>query len=281
MLGHKMYQVFSKHFDVYATFRNFDRRLQKTGIFSEKKVLNKVDAFEFESVKKVIDKIKPDCIINCIGVIKQAREAANPKTSNYINSLFPHLLAEYSATTGSKLIHFSTDCVFSGKKGDYKENDISDAEDLYGRTKYLGEVTYGNALTIRTSIIGHELFTNLSLVNWFLSQENKTINGFTNAIYTGFPTIVLCGEIARLINNYPNLTGLFHIASEKISKYDLLSLVKKIYNCNIEIKPYADFHCDRSLNSEKYRKSTNFQPPAWPEMINQMHKDGLSYQENR
>lgn len=277
MLGHKAYQILSGYFDTYVTFRNFNKRLKQTNIFDEKKVLDKIDAFKIESVKKVIRRVNPDFIINCIGIIKQSKEAKNPKISIYINSLFPHLLAEYCSAVDSKLIHISTDCVFSGKKGDYTEDDFSDAEDLYGRTKYLGEINYGNSLTIRTSILGHELFTNLSLVEWFLSQENKVVNGYTNAIYTGFPTVTLCYEIVRLINNYPNLTGIFHISSEKISKYDLLTIIKKAYDFNVRINPYNDFYCDRSLNSEKYRKLTNFRPQAWEDMIIQMYKDKLNY----
>jgi len=277
MVGHKAYQVLSEYFDTYVTFRNFNQRLKRTDIFDEKKIFDKIDANEIESVKKAINRVKPDFVFNCIGIIKQLKEAKNPKITIYINSLFPHFLAEYCAIVGSKLIHISTDCVFSGKKGDYMEDDFSDAEDLYGRTKYLGEINYGNSLTIRTSIIGHELFTNLSLVEWFLSQENKIVNGYANAIYTGFPTVTLCYEIVRLINNYTNLRGIFHISSEKISKYDLLTIIKKVYDFNVEIKPYNDLYCDRSLNSEKYRKLTNFRPQTWEDMIIQMYKDKLNY----
>jgi dTDP-4-dehydrorhamnose reductase len=277
MLGHKAFQIFSRYFDTYVTFRSFDPPLKHTNIFDEKKIIDKIDAFEFDSIKKAISLTEPNIVINCIGIIKQLKEVQNRRISIYINSLFPHLLVEYCTALGSKLIHISTDCVFSGKKGHYTEDDVSDAEDIYGKTKYLGELDYGNSLTIRTSIIGHELFSHVSLVDWFLSQKNKVVTGYKNAIYTGFPTITLCYEIVRLINNYPQLTGLFHVSSEKISKFNLLSIIKKNYKINVTIKPDEDYHCDRSLNSEKYMRLTNFHPQPWEEMIHQMHEDYLNY----
>jgi dTDP-4-dehydrorhamnose reductase len=272
MLGHKAYQVFSKEFEVWATFRQFDERLRQTNIFDASSVLI-ADAFDFESVKRAIDAVRPDVVLNCIGIIKQTKEAKQHRVSIYINSLFPHLVAEYCDAHGAKLIHISTDCVFSGKKGNYTELDPSDAEDLYGKTKFLGEVSTGNALTLRTSIIGNELFTTLSLLDWFLSQDGKTVNGYTNAIYTGFTNLALCAEIKRIILNYPNLSGLYQVSSEKINKFELLLLIKEIYGLNISVVPFADFHCDRSLNSAVYRQMTNFQPPTWHDMITNLHKD--------
>lgn len=277
MLGHKAYQILSKDFDAYVTFRRFSVQLKNTKIFDEKKVFDNVDAFRFHKIINVIDKVKPQIILNCIGIIKQSKEVVNQKFLIYINSLLSHLLAEYCEKVKAKLIHISTDCVFSGKKGNYTEEQVSDAEDLYGKTKFLGEVSYGNNLTLRTSIIGRELFSNLSLVDWFLSQESKTVNGYTNAIYTGVTTITLCNEIKRIINKIPYLSGIYHISAEKISKFDLLNLIKNVYNLNTEIKHYNDFYCDRSLDSTKYRKETNFHPPSWEKMIREMYCDSTSY----
>ncbi|MEO8664151.1 MAG: SDR family oxidoreductase [Ignavibacteria bacterium] len=275
LLGHKAYQVFSKEFDTYVTFRNFEDRLKEKKLFDENKVFNDIDAFDFESIKKIIAGLKPYAVLNCIGIIKQLKESQDHKLSIYINSLFPHLLAELCEDAGSRLIHISTDCVFSGKKGNYKEEDPCDAGDLYGLSKYLGEINHPGCLTLRTSIIGHELFTNFSLVDWFLSNEGKTVSGYTNAIFTGFPTVTLCNEIVRIIKSRPSLNGLYNISSEKISKYDLLNLIKKTYHRNIEIEPFKDFYCDRSLDSEKYRKETGFIPEGWEEMIKEMHEDNL------
>jgi dTDP-4-dehydrorhamnose reductase len=273
MLGHKAYQVLSKEFDSYATFRDFSKRLYNSGIFDVSKILDGIDIFDFETVKKAIQVIKPNFIINCIGIIKQLPEAYNYKVSIMTNSLFPHLLAEYCDKEGIKFIHISTDCVFSGRNGNYSEDELSDADDLYGKSKFLGEINYGNTLTLRTSIIGHELFSNISLVNWFIQNKNKKVNGYTNAIYTGFPTFTFCKEIIRAIKYYPNLKGLYNISSEKISKFELLKIINHVYNLNIEIIPYDKYYCDRSLNSLKYRTDTGFKPYTWEEMITEMYKD--------
>jgi dTDP-4-dehydrorhamnose reductase len=277
MLGHKAYQVFSKDFDTWATFLDFNESLRQTGIFDEKKVFSKIDVFQFDSLMKVIDEVRPDFIFNGIGMIKQREEAKIPKVPIYLNSLFPHLLAEYCEKTGPKLIHVSTDCVFSGEKGNYVEDDFPDAEDFYGRTKFLGEINYGNALTLRTSLIGRELFSGVSLVDWFLAQENKSVHGYVNAIYTGLTTIAFCYELKRMMIEFSELRGLYHLSSEKINKFQLLCLIQDLYGLHIEIQPDYDFFCDRSLDSTKYRNLTKFVPHSWEEMIKEMFLDPTPY----
>lgn len=277
MLGHKACQVLSRTFDTYATFRTFSDEWRQTGVYDETKVLTGIDIAEFSTVQAAIDRIEPQLILNCIGVIKQLPDARNPRLAIYTNALFPHLLAEHCTDRGIRLIHISTDCVFSGKTGAYVESDVSDAEDLYGRTKYLGELDYGSALTLRTSIVGHGLFPNRSLIDWFLSQEGTAVKGYTNAIYSGFPTIVLCEELARVAAEYPRLTGLYHVSSDPITKYDLLCHVRDIYGVDIEVVPDEHFRCDRSLNSDKYRKDLAFTPLEWREMIAMMYADSSYY----
>jgi dTDP-4-dehydrorhamnose reductase len=276
MLGHKIYQACSKQHDTYVTLRKYDSSFRKKELFEENKVLTNVDAMHIESIYDAINKVKPDIILNCIGIIKQLKEAKDYSISIYINSLFPHLLSDYIGEN-AKLIHISTDCIFSGKTGNYKDNDFSDAEDLYGRTKYLGEVNASNCLTLRTSIIGHELQSSHSLIDWFLSQNNKNVKGYLNAIYTGFPTITLSNEIIRIIDQFPNLSGVLNISSEKISKYHLLGIVKNTYGLNIDLQPFEEFFCDRSLDSRLYRETTGFVPKNWEEMIEEMYHD---YKEN-
>jgi len=275
MLGHKAFQVFSERFDTKVTFRDFSAFNEKS-VFPPEQIIDRIDAFDIDGVEQVLAEVKPNIVLNCIGVIKQLKEASLPRMTIYINSLFPHLLAELCAKAEAKLIQISTDCVFSGDKGDYSEDDISDARDLYGRTKYLGEVDAENALTLRTSIIGHELFSNVSLVDWFLSQQGKSVNGFAHAIYTGFPTVVFAQEVARVIEFFPNLTGVYNVSSEKISKLNLLELICAEYSCQIEIHPQTEFVCDRSLNSGKYSHITGFSPTSWETMISEMHQDYLS-----
>lgn len=217
---------------------------------------------------------KPDVVINCIGIIKQLFKEDNHLESIAINSTLPHRLAKYCRATGARLVHFSTDCVFSGKQGLYKEDNVPDAHDLYGRTKFLGEVYYGNSITLRTSIIGHELNRSQSLVDWFLSQSGE-VRGFTRAVFSGLPTV----EVARVIKEYvipnPTLSGLYHLSVDPINKYDLLNLVAKTYKKNIEIIPDDKLVIDRSLNSDRFRAATGFRPRSWLDLIKVMHEEYL------
>ena len=276
MLGHALFYYFSKNkkYDTYATQRG-NNKVDK--FFPEimlDKIISNINADSIQTVQNAIELIKPDVVINCIGIIKQLKEAKDSLISIKINSLFPHQLAEICANNNCRMIHISTDCVFSGKAGNYAEEDFADADDLYGRSKYLGEVDYPNALTLRTSIIGHELNNKISLVDWFLSQKSS-VSGFTKAIYTGLPTI----EFAEIIEKYvfPNreLHGLYHVSSEPISKYELLKLVAEIYEKDIQIKHEVEFIIDRSLDSCRFKNVTGYAPPSWKEMIIKMHSDYL------
>ena len=208
--------------------------------------------------------------MNCVGVIKQRPDVQDAAHTVTMNALLPHQLAEVCTQTGSRLIHVSTDCVFSGRQGGYAESDLPDPADLYGRSKWLGEVTTAPALTLRTSIVGHELTTNRSLVDWFLSQRG-TVRGFTRAIYSGVTTV----EFARLLHTVvlPNeeLTGLYHVAAEPITKYDLLRLVAEAYQWPGELVPDGDFVCDRSMRADLLAGATGYRPPGWPQMIRSMH----------
>ncbi|HEV8592767.1 MAG TPA: sugar nucleotide-binding protein, partial [Pyrinomonadaceae bacterium] len=193
------------------------------------------------------------------------------------NSIFPQQLAELSADLGFRLICIGTDCVFQGTKGRYTEDDPADALDLYGRSKYFGEVAGENCLTIRTSIIGRELQTSHSLVEWFLGNRGKTVNGYVNAIYSGFPTIILADIISDLILNFRDLNGLYNVSSEPINKFDLLKLINDAYKAEIEIKLFEDFHIDRSLDSSKFSHATGFKAWPWKEMIKIMADDPTPY----
>ena len=176
-----------------------------------------------------------------------------------------------------RLIHFSTDCVFSGRKGMYSEKDDIDTTDLYGLSKYLGEVDGDNCLTIRTSIIGKELNTKNGLFEWFLSNDGGAVEGYTNAIFSGFPTIVLAEILVKIISGFPELSGVWHVSSDPISKFDLLKLIAIEYGLQINIKPFADFLEDRSLDSSRFRNETGIIPPKWPELIRIMKEDPTPY----
>lgn len=264
MLGHVLYTELKKNHEVYGTVR------------SKKWDPNLYEGYETSDLFKVdqlINLIRPDYVINCIGIIKQLKESKNKISSIEINSLWPHKLAELCEKHNAKMIHFSTDCVFSGDKGNYKESDLADARDTYGLTKYLGESDTSNVLTLRTSIIGHELDSNVSLVDWFLSQKSEC-KGYTHAIYSGFPTVV----VAKFLNDYVfnNFkSGVYQFSSEPINKFELIKLISKVYDKKITIHPNEDVVIDRSLNSDRLRESFNFKPQSWEDMIVQMHKHFL------
>jgi len=272
LIGSTMLGVLSKKpsLDVFGTFRSDSSAQHLSGI-----PLNKIyTGIDIENDSKMLDifsSIHPDIVINCIGATKHKDEGNSPIQAIKINALFPHRLAELSSLFSSRLIHVSTDCVFSGKKGFYTETDQTDAEDLYGKSKALGEVLYGNTLTIRTSTIGYELNTKYGLLNWFLSQENKC-KGFKNAIFSGLPTVVLAETVRDFLLENNELRGLYHIGSEPISKYDLLKLIATIYKKKINIELDEELVINRSLDSAKFKKVTGFKVPDWPNLIQIMYE---------
>lgn len=280
MLGHKLWQNFAKRFDVYATLRKSPAALP-AGLFDPARMRLGVSTEDFDNVRRVFEELRPQVVVNCIGVIKQDAAGKDPVTSITVNSLFPQRLAKLSQESNARLIHVSTDCVFSGRTGNYREDDSPDAEDLYGRSKLLGEVTGQDCITIRTSMIGRELIGSHGLLEWFLSQQGRKVRGFKRAIFSGFTTQALADLIAGIITDHPRMNGLWHVGSEPISKFDLLTLVKQTYELAIEIEPDNDFVCDRSLDSTRFRQATGIQPPAWPEMIENLRADPTPYEEIR
>lgn len=277
MLGHKLVQRLSSDFDVFATIRGSFDTVERFSIFDRQSVVENVDLSDEIQIRAAVECVKPDVVINAAGVIKQRPTSLDVVNTLLINSILPHRLAALGREYGFRTIVISTDCVFSGTKGRYSESDPADADDLYGKSKNLGEVIDPNCLTIRTSIIGRELQTGHSLVEWFLSNRGGKVKGFTRAIYSGFPTIVFADIISSLLTAYPKLSGLYHVSSEPIDKFTLLSLVNNVYNAGIKIEPDDSFVIDRSLRSSKFRKETGFQSQSWEEMIDQMASDPTPY----
>jgi len=278
MLGHKLLQEWQARFDVWTTLRGGFEDVRQYDIFDPAKTLENIDAEDFPSVERAVGIVAPEVIFNAVGIIKQLPSSKNVIKTLTVNSIFPHRLAELAAKTGARLINISTDCVFDGKKGNYREDDLPNATDLYGKSKNLGEVDGANCLTLRTSIIGRELSTNHSLVEWFLSNRGKKVKGFVNAVYTGFPTIVLADIIADLIEHHKDLSGLYHVSAEPINKYELLQMIGEAYRADIEIEPDESLRIDRSLDSRRFRSTTGFKPAAWKEMIRQMAEDKTPYE---
>ncbi len=279
MLGHKLVQIFKEKFDVWTTIKSDFNKYKKFGILDKKKTIENLNVEDLKSVEKVINKIRPDVIINAVGIIKQIQTSQDVVKTLTINSIFPHNLAIIAEKNQARLINISTDCVFNGKKGNYEETDLSDAVDLYGKSKNLGEVEGKNCLTLRTSIIGRELKTSHSLVEWFLSNQGKKVKGFTNAVYSGFPTIVFADILADLLVNHKNLDGIYHLSSQPINKFELLKLIKSAYKADIEIEPFAEFKIDRSLDSTKLRRKIGFEPISWKKMIEVMANDPTPYKD--
>ena len=276
MLGGSLIRCLSKDptLEVVGTIRGSaaSKSLGNQGVYN---LIEGIDVADFSSVKKVLKDFGPAYVLNCVGIIKQLKDSKSPVLSIEINSLLPHKLADACNDVGARLIHFSTDCVFSGSKGAYSEKDTPDATDLYGRSKLLGEVDYGPHLTLRTSIIGHELDKAVSLVDWFLQNEGP-VNGYVNAVFSGMPTVYV-SEFLRAHVFGSELRGLYHLSVEPINKHKLLCLIKDEYGLSTEISPYADFCIDRSLSSGKLRAATGFVYPTWENLIRKMREEYLEY----
>jgi dTDP-4-dehydrorhamnose reductase len=272
MLGSALHQVFAPdpRFETWGTLRHSAARR----FFAERdhaRLLHGVDVGDQDALVSVLSRVRPHVLINAVGVIKQLAVANDPLIVLPINAIFPHRLAGLCGLAGARMIHISTDCVFSGRKGNYTESDASDAEDLYGKSKYLGEVTdRPDVITLRTSGIGHELNSRNGLLEWFLGERGP-VRGYSQAIYTGLPWV----ELARVIRDYvfprPELSGLYHVSSDPISKLELLRIIAKVYGKQIELQPDDAVRIDRSLDSARFRTATGYVPAEWPALVAGMH----------
>ncbi|QEY50105.1 dTDP-4-dehydrorhamnose reductase family protein [Legionella longbeachae] len=281
MLGSAVFHTFNQQqndFEVWGTLRSREGlNYFPNGVHPY--LISDTDVLNLDALCKVLEQVRPNVVINCVGLIKQLSSAKDPLSALPVNAMLPHQLARLCQLAGARLIHISTDCVFSGKKGFYAENDNSDAEDLYGKSKFIGEITESsNAITLRTSIIGHEFNSKSALVEWFLSQE-LSVKGYVNAIFSGLPTF----ELARVMRDYvipkPELSGLYHVAATPINKYELLSLIAEVYKKNINIIADEELRIDRSLNGERFKNATGYVAPDWPQLIALMHKSKNLYED--
>jgi dTDP-4-dehydrorhamnose reductase len=276
MLGHKLCQVLGPLFETFATFRSSPPPIPN--LFDRIEAVPGVDADAIATVIAAIRRVNPDYVINAIGVVKQREEAKQAIPSIKVNSLLPHQVAAVCREKSVRLIQVSTDCVFSGTRGRYTEADTPDPVDLYGRSKLLGEVDDGLALTLRTSIIGREIGAGLGLVEWFLSQAGGRVRGYANAIYSGLTTDALSHMIAAIISS-GSLHGIWHVSSGAISKYDLLVRLNDAFNTHIVIDRDEEFRCDRSLVSDRFYRETGLVRPGWDEMIGGLAKDRTPYRD--
>lgn len=277
MLGHKLVQRLGERFDVVGSLRGPVSAYTEFSALDGRKLVGGVDVRSDDAIASVIEEHRADAVINAVGVIKQRREADDAVESIEINSLLPHRLARITGDRGVRLVHFSTDCVFSGSRGGYTEDDTPDARDLYGRSKLLGEVGGPGCLTVRSSIVGRELRGGLGLFEWFFSQAGGKARGFTNAIYTGLTTIAMSDLVGDLLADHPDLSGVWQVASEPIDKHRLLSMVNEVFSLGVQLTPDDSFRCDRSLDGGRFREQTGYVAPSWDEMIDTMRRDPTPY----
>lgn len=275
MLGYSLFSNLNEqtHLSVFGTVRSITG---KEKFFSnlQQQLITDVDVYNISSLQHAIETVAPDVVINCVGLIKQHDISKQHIDAIKINALLPHEIANICNRINAKMIHFSTDCVFTGDVGLYNEDSLPNAHDLYGKSKCLGEVSYGKHLTLRTSIIGHELTSSVSLVNWFLSQSDS-VKGFSKAVFSGLPTCYIAKLLVEYIFPNPEVVGLMHLSADPIDKYSLLKLISLQYKKEITIAESKELFIDRSLNSDKFRQLTQFSPPLWAELVQYMYTDYL------
>jgi len=271
MLGSAVLDVFSQDqcLETFGTLRSANS-LKYFPESLHPRLITNIDVLDSDCLVRTLGQIRPDVVINCVGLIKQLADANDPLVALPLNTLFPHKLAHLCGLAGIRLIHISTDCVFSGRKGKYSELDDSDCTDLYGKSKYLGELHDSkHAITLRTSIIGHELNTKVSLIDWFLSQ-GSAVKGYTKAIFSGFPTVELAFIIKDSVLPRPELNGLYHVAAEPISKFDLLRLTASVYGKECDITADESVVIDRSLDGSRFAAAAGYKSLAWNDLIVKM-----------
>lgn len=267
MLGHRLLRQLAPRHEVAVTLRRDLRDYRAFALFHEGNAFPNVMATDPTRLLEVLADFRPAAVVNCIGIVKQRESAKDAIASLEINALLPHRLAVMARAIGARLIHLSTDCVFSGSRGNYREDDPADAQDLYGRSKLLGEVGEAPALTLRTSIIGPELSRKSGLLEWFLAQRGRRIEGYRRAIFSGFTTAELARVIENLLVSHAQASGLYHVSSAPISKYELLSRIGAALGLDVAIEPDDAFVCDRSLDSTRFRTAFGYRPPGWEAMI--------------
>jgi dTDP-4-dehydrorhamnose reductase len=273
MLGHKVAQLLSSRHQVSATLREAEPPIALRMLIPAVRFHGGISAEDTAGIAALLRAERPAAVVNCVGIIKQLRAAKDAVASITVNALFPHQLATLCGEIGARLVHFGTDCVFSGARGPYGPADLADAQDLYGRTKLLGEVGGAGCLTLRSSIIGHELKGRVSLIDWFLSNHGGQVRGFAHALYTGIPTLVMAQLVERAVSEWRDLDGVWQVAADPISKYDLLQLVNHVYGLGIAIEREETFRCDRRLDGSAFRERTGWQAPPWPAMVAAMYAD--------
>ena len=277
MIGHKMYQTISKiHKDTWVTLRKSLTSYSYSEIYNPEKVIDNIDLINFQTISNQLNKINPDIVVNACGITIRRGIETLKSNSIILNSALPHFLNEWVTSNNKRLIHFSTDCVFTGAKGDYIDNDNKDAYDLYGSTKSMGEVIDSKfAITLRGSMIGSELENKTELFEWFLKQKSKTIKGFNKVIYSGITTTKMAEIVLKLIDQFPNLSGVYNISSKPISKFELLKLWNNLFDINANIEIDNSYTSNKNLISDNFYRTISMEQPDWVELSSQLNIDNM------
>ena len=278
LIGHRLMLTLREHFpDVFSTIHGDRNELSHLKIFDSNTFYN-TDIRDFARLESIMTSTNPDIIINCVGITKRRQEITDLYSAILVNSAFPHKLSEWAKLHEKKVIHFSTDCVFDGNEGGYTEESNTNAKDIYGKTKALGEIKYEHTLTIRSSFIGRELKFHSELLEWFISQKSKNVKGFTNALYSGVSTFFLSKTVALIIEQHADLNGLYQLATDSpISKFELLSLVKNVFQLDTTIIPDDTFVSKPTLNGSKLKNILSLRIPDWPEMLDEIAQNSVLY----
>jgi len=266
MLGHQLCRHMKAKHIVGVTLRRPLEGHPHRALFGGLQAYGGIDVRDAQAMGDVVRAFAPDAVVNAAGVVKQRGEAADAIHSIEVNGLFPHRLAEICRAAGAYLIHYSTDCVFSGRKGGYREDDLPDPVDLYGRSKLVGELDAAGCITLRTSMIGVELDRKTGLLEWFLRQKGKA-PGYRRAIFSGLTTPEQARVAELVLDQKPRRSGIYHLSAEPITKFDLLCLVARHYGLDTRVVPDDSVVIDRSLDGTRFRADFAYRPPAWSEMI--------------
>jgi len=277
MLGHRLWRTLDHDMDAFATVRGSADDYAPLRWFDARRVIGHVDVLSDADLDRAMSVARPDVVVNAVGIVKQRRDAGSAATTIAVNALLPHRLADRCAAAGARLIQISTDCVFSGTKGFYIEGDVPDATDLYGRSKLLGEIDREGCLTLRTSMVGREIRTSRGLFEWFLSHRGETVPGFTRARFSGLTTLELSRVISEIIRGHLDLQGVWHVAGDPISKFDLLTILNDAFDAGSTLRPDDAFSCDRTLDASRFANATGYRPPTWAAMVAELAADPTPY----
>ncbi|MCU0240926.1 MAG: SDR family oxidoreductase [Vicinamibacteria bacterium] len=281
MLGHKLVERLQSACDVWTTVRCAAGDFTRYGLIADERIVGRIDAEDDLALVRALDQARPQVVVNCVGLVKQLPAARDPRAAIAINALLPHRLAALCRPRGIRLVHISTDCVFAGRRGHYSESDIPDAEDLYGRTKALGEIDGAGCLTLRTSIIGRELYGAHGLVEWFLAQPGPVVPGYTRAIFSGLTTLAFADALALVIARCPQMQGVYQVAAQTIDKYSLLVGLREAFGRDLRVEPRADVSIDRSLDGSRFTEQAGWTAPDWPRMLAALAADARRYEDWR